>query len=199
MVIRTTKYYLFSPTKCLLRNMCSIQSRKITIAPKTGQVLIERRSDRALPAVGPRRSTLISVPVFLVILGASTLALFNYQKSSTSVVSSTLYALRVHPEARQLLGDEITYKYKMPWISGKLSQLHGDIDISYRVKGTKGEGLMRFKSVRRTRMGMVCFSCYPMNFFETLRWDLIMDDGRQIVLLDNSKVDPFPQLESPQS
>lgn len=116
--------------------------------------------------MGPRRSTLISVPVFLVILGASTLALFNYQKSSTSVVSSTLYALRVHPEARQLLGDEITYKYKMPWISGKLSQLHGDIDISYRVKGTKGEGLMRFKSVRKTRMGMVCFLCYPMNLVD---------------------------------
>ncbi|KAH8150488.1 uncharacterized protein LAJ45_05183 [Morchella importuna] len=190
MVIRTTNCCLFSSSsRYLLRNACSIRSRKITIAPKTGQVLTERRSDRALPAVGPRRSTLISVPVFLVILGASTLALFNYQKSSTSVVSSTLYALRVHPEARQLLGDEITYKYKMPWISGKLSQLHGDIDISYRVKGTKGEGLMRFKSVRKTRMGM----------FETLRWDLIMDDGRQVVLLDNSKADPFPQLESLQS
>lgn len=56
------------------------------------------------------------------------------------------------------MGDEITFKNKMPWISGKLSQLHGDIDISYRVKGTKGEGLMRFKSIRRSRMGLVCVS-----------------------------------------
>lgn len=180
---------LSSSSRFFLHSTRSIQSRNIIVAPKTGQVLTERRSDRALPAVGPRRSTLISVPIFLVVLGASTLALFNYQKSSTSVVSSTLYALRVHPEARQLLGDEITYKYKIPWINGKLSQLHGDIDISYKVKGTKGEGLLRFKSVRRTRMGM----------FETLRWDLIMDDGRQIVLLDNSRADPFPQLESSQA
>lgn len=71
-------------------------------------------------------------------------------------MASTLYALRVHPEAREILGDRISFKNKMPWIGGKLSQLHGDIDISYRVKGTKGEGLMRFKSVRKTRLGLVC-------------------------------------------
>lgn len=106
-------------------------------------------------AVGTRRSTLISVPIFLVVLGVSTAALFNYQKSSSSVVASTLYALRVHPQAREVLGDEISFKSKMPWIGGKLSQLHGDIDISYRVKGTKGKGLMRFKSIRRTRLGLV--------------------------------------------
>lgn len=71
------------------------------------------------------------------------------------MVASTLYALRVHPQAREILGEEISFKNKIPWIGGKLSQLHGDIDISYRVKGTKGEGLMRFKSVRKTRLGLV--------------------------------------------
>lgn len=125
-------------------------------------------------AVGPRRSTLISVPIFLVVLGVSTAALFNYQKSSSSVVASTLYALRVHPQAREILGNEISFKNKMPWIGGKLSQLHGDIDISYRVKGTKGEGLMRFKSIRRTRLGLVCI--FPsilcsFHYFLTYRAD----------------------------
>jgi len=33
--------------------------------------------------------------------------------------------------------------------------------------------------------------------FETLRWDLIMDDGRRLVLLENAAADPFPQPESP--
>jgi cytochrome c oxidase assembly factor 1 len=94
-------------------------------------------------------------------LGASAAALFNYQKASSSVVESTLYALRVHEQAREVLGDEITFKSKMPWISGKLSQLHGDIDISYSVKGTKGEGVMHFKCIRKGRMGSVSFFLWP--------------------------------------
>lgn len=33
--------------------------------------------------------------------------------------------------------------------------MHGNIDISYAVKGTKGEGIIRFKSTRKSRMGLV--------------------------------------------
>lgn len=127
----------------------------------TSRSLTEIRS-----AVGTRLSTLISVPIFLVVLGASAAALFNYQKASSSVVASTLYALRAHPQAREFLGEEISFKNKIPWIGGKLSQLHGNIDISYRVKGTKGEGLMRFKSVRKTRLGLVgIFPPLSYNFY----------------------------------
>jgi len=43
----------------------------------------------------------------------------------------------------------------MPWISGELNQLHGRIDISFWVKGTKAKGLMRFKSERKFRLGYV--------------------------------------------
>jgi cytochrome c oxidase assembly factor 1 len=35
--------------------------------------------------------------------------------------------------------------------------MHGKIDIKFSVKGGKGEGVMRFKSERRTRMGYVSF------------------------------------------
>lgn len=149
------------------------------------------------------------MPIFLVVLGASAAALFNHQKASSSVVASTLYALRIHPKAREILGEEISFKNKMPWIGGKLSQLHGDIDISYRVKGTKGEGLMRFKSVRTTRLGLVgtlpspCYICCgafltheTQSQFETLRWDLVMDDGHILVLLEITEADPFPQPQS---
>jgi hypothetical protein len=34
---------------------------------------------------------------------------FNYQKSSSSIVNSTLYALRTSPRAREILGDEIYF------------------------------------------------------------------------------------------
>lgn len=105
----------------------------------------------------------ISVPLFLLAVGGSCVAIFNYQKSSSPVVSSTLYALRLHNEAREVLGDEISFKYKFPWIRGELNQLHGLIDISYGVKGTKGDGVMRFRSRRPSRMALVSY--YLLGFF----------------------------------
>lgn len=125
-----------------------------------------------------------TVPLFLVILVSSTLAIFNYQKSSSSVVSSTMFSLRTSPKAREYLGDEIYFAHQMPWIWGEMNQLHGRIDIRFEVKGTKNSGTMRFKSFRRTRMGM----------FETTEWSLETKEGEKIDLLDGS--DPFQTLQA---
>ena len=89
--------------------------------------------------------------------------IFNYQKSSSSVVSSTLYALRTSKQAREILGDEIYFAHKIPWISGTMDQLHGRIDISYWVKGTKSKGKMRFKSIRPDRTSYVSSSLLAWN------------------------------------
>lgn len=133
--------------------------RTLVAAPKPGSgPLMERRADRALPPLtgtGFGGRWVRTLPIFAVIMVASTLAIFNYQKTSSSVVSSTLYALRTNPAARALLGDEIYFANRIPWISGELNQLHGRINISFWVKGTKGTALMRFHSVRKTRMGLV--------------------------------------------
>lgn len=130
--------------------------RTIVAAPKPGSgPLMERRSDRALPSIQSSWRWLRTLPIFALIMTASTLAIFNYQKQSSSVVSSTLYALRTNQDARRVLGDEIYFASKVPWISGEINQLHGRIDISFWVKGTKGKGLMRFRSERKSRMGYV--------------------------------------------
>lgn len=63
---------------------------------------MERRADRALPTVSTGDNRwLKTMPIFLFIVVGSTLAIFNYQKQSSSVVSSTLYALRTNEEARR--------------------------------------------------------------------------------------------------
>ncbi|KIN05546.1 hypothetical protein OIDMADRAFT_49070 [Oidiodendron maius Zn] len=160
--------------------------RTLVAAPKPGQgPLMERRADRELPdvKVGGMR-WMRTVPLFLVILVSSTLAIFNYQKSSSSVVSSTMFSLRTSPKAREYLGDEIYFAHQMPWIWGEMNQLHGRIDIRFEVKGTKNSGTMRFKSFRRTRMGM----------FETTEWSLETKEGEKIDLLDGS--DPFQTLQA---
>lgn len=134
--------------------------RNVIAAPKPGSgPLMERRSDRALPSISNNSYRwLRTVPIFAALMTASVLAIFNYQKQSSSVVSSTLYALRTNPQAREILGDEIYFAHQIPWISGEINQLHGRIDISFKVKGTKSKGLMRFKSVREGRMGYVSYS-----------------------------------------
>jgi cytochrome c oxidase assembly factor 1 len=116
---------------------------------------MDRRADRELPKVESRFAWARTLPIFAVLTGAAVLGIFNYQKSSSSVVSSTLYALRISPKAREILGDEIYFANQIPWISGQMDQLHGRINISYWVKGTKAKGKMRFKSVRPDRLSYV--------------------------------------------
>ncbi|WKT38538.1 Cytochrome c oxidase assembly factor 1 [Fusarium oxysporum f. sp. vasinfectum] len=154
------------------------QRRWMTPAPKPGDgPMMSRRADRELPDVADvtfrwRRT----FPIFLLIVAASSVAIFNYQKMSSPVVSSTLYALRTNQDARNLLGDEIYFKHQIPWIHGEMNQLHGRIDIWFSVRGTKGEGVMRFASNRPT----------------SKEWSLTMSDGTRLDLLDNG--DPFKAL-----
>ncbi|KAI9731677.1 MAG: hypothetical protein M1834_004466 [Cirrosporium novae-zelandiae] len=167
-----------------LRPLQRTPIRTLVAAPRPGSgPLLERRADRELPDISSSSSHawLRTMPIFLAIIGISSLAIFNYQKSSSPVVSSTLYALRTSPKARELLGDEIYFAAKIPLIRGQLNQMHGKIDLRYWVKGTKGKGLMRFKSVRPTRMG----------YFQTQEWSLEMPDGKTVQLLDTDGPDPF--------
>ncbi|KAI4127146.1 MAG: hypothetical protein LQ347_004716 [Umbilicaria vellea] len=143
---------------------------------------MSRRADRELPPIiSSARRWLRTLPIFLTILVVSTLGIFNYQKASSSVVSATLYALRTSKQAREVLGDEIYFASQMPWIWGEMNQLHGRINITFDVKGTKARGTMRFRSVRKTRMG----------YFDTQEWSLTTEDGQVIQLLDEERPDPF--------
>ncbi|KAK5702204.1 cytochrome oxidase assembly protein 1 [Elasticomyces elasticus] len=159
--------------------------RTIIAAPRPGTgPLMERRADRELPSISTGGFRwLRSLPIFAAIMGGSTFAIFNYQKQSSSVVSSTMYALRTNDEAREILGDEIYFNSKMPIIWGDINQLHGRIDIGFWVKGTKNKGWMTFKSERKTRMG----------FFDTLEWSLEPKGGEKVSLLQDARPDPFQQ------
>ncbi|KAI9811442.1 MAG: hypothetical protein M1827_005425 [Pycnora praestabilis] len=148
--------------------------------PNSGP-LMHRRPDRALPPLPRRIPHIRATLIFIAILTASSLIIFNYQKSSSSVVNSTMYALRTNERARGLLGDEVRFEWGMPWIWGEMNQVKGRIDISFGVKGSKGKGWMRFRSERKTRVGI----------FETQEWSLVMEDGTKVQLLDTKGPDPF--------
>ncbi|RAO64006.1 uncharacterized protein BHQ10_000018 [Talaromyces amestolkiae] len=157
------------------------QRRSLIPAPSANSgPLLDRRADRELPALESQFRWARTLPIFAVLVGAAMFGIFNYQKSSSSVVSSTLYALRTSKQAREILGDEIYFAHKIPWISGTMDQLHGRIEISYWVKGTKSKGKMRFKSIRPDRT----------SYFRTEAWSLETEDGKIIQLLETDQ-DPF--------
>lgn len=129
--------------------------------PSSGP-LMTRRSDRALPIVTPSWHIWArTMPIFLILITISALGIFNYQKSSSSIVASTLYALRTSELGKRELGEEIYFRDMWPWIWGEMNQLHGRVDIKFGVKGTTGRGVMRFKSERRGRMGKVSRASTP--------------------------------------
>ncbi|KAI1118143.1 DUF1783-domain-containing protein [Nemania sp. NC0429] len=159
-----------------------IQRRTLIAAPKPGSgPLMERRPDRELPNIEGFRWWR-TMPLFVTVIALSSVAIFNYQKLSSPVVASTLYALRTNRRARELLGDEIYFERQIPWIAGEMNMPRGRIDISFAVKGTRSTALMRFASARPSPRGM----------FETTEWSLEMPDGTRVDLLDDS--DPFKGL-----
>jgi cytochrome c oxidase assembly factor 1 len=113
---------------------------------------------------------------------ACSVAIFNYQKMSSPVIASTLYALRTSPRARAILGDEIYFRRQIPWIRGEMNQLSGRIDIRFSVRGSRGTAVMRFASSRPTMKGQ----------FETSEWSLMTEDGEWVDLLEGG--DPFKIL-----
>lgn len=116
-------------------------------------------------------------------MAISLFAFFNYQKTESSVVTSTLYALRTNPAVREQLGDEIYFASKNPWVRGEINQVHGRIDISFWVKGTRKQGEVKLRCRRRGRGGL----------YETKEYSLTLEDGTRMELYDpeGNAIDPF--------
>ncbi|CAK7263287.1 cytochrome oxidase assembly protein 1 [Sporothrix epigloea] len=165
----------------------AVNLRTYVSAPRPGDgPLMERRADRDLPDVIKTRFRWSrTLPWFLLIVAGCSVAIFNYQKASSPVVASTLYALRTSPRARAYLGDEIYFQQRIPWIAGEMNQMRGRIDIHFAVKGTRNTGRMRFTSHRPT----------PRGVFETIEWTLETTDGRKIDLLEDVTHDPFRGIQ----
>lgn len=156
-------------------NATPLLRRTLIAAPKPNSgPLMTRRADRALPSIHTSSSMRwkLSLPLFGLLIAASTAAIFNYQKMSSPVVESTMYALRTHPRAREVLGSEVYFAQPgLPWIWGSIDQLHGRVDISYGVRGRAGRGTVRFRSERvGGRMGHVSLSPF---FLFARCWGLV--------------------------
>ena len=119
----------------------------------------------------------LSLPLFVLTMAVAA-AIFNYEKSSGSVVAATLYSLRTSARARELLGDEIYFASSVPWINGPIDLVHGKVDIRFDVRGSHcPRATVRFTSSRPARG----------NMFETTEWSLTMADGTRVDLLEEEE------------
>ncbi|KIK70076.1 hypothetical protein GYMLUDRAFT_151629 [Collybiopsis luxurians FD-317 M1] len=122
------------------------------------------------------------------IIGAAGWAAFltyvtNQEKISSSVVKQIMRELREDPQLREALGDAIRMQGEWwlngdPRIIGSISTMQGNIDVSFRIKGSKGAGTVYFTSIRREK-GIP---------FEILRFKVIADDGTVISKVQDSNL-----------
>ncbi|EDK36037.2 hypothetical protein PGUG_00135 [Meyerozyma guilliermondii ATCC 6260] len=77
--------------------------------------------------------------------------IFNYEKTRSPIVNSTLYLLRMSDEVTSRLGDNIDFKSSWPWISGTLNTVSGDIDIEFAVKGSIRDGMLKLRASRTSK------------------------------------------------
>jgi cytochrome c oxidase assembly factor 1 len=138
------------------------------------------------PFINPQ--VLKTLPIFVLSMTLALFAFFNYQKQESSVVTSTLYALRTNPLVREHLGDEIYFASKYPWIKGEINQVHGRIDINFWVKGTRRSGQVKLRCRRRGRGGLY----YTQEYSLTLEGKE-GEEGERLELYDplGNAIDPF--------
>lgn len=133
--------------------------------------------DRELPdPFKDRNKNRIQFVSFWVLMAISAMVMFNYEKTSSPVVTTTLHFLRRSALIRDLLGDQIDFKSLYPWISGELNQVKGAVDIKFDVKGSKNWGTIRLVADRESRR----------DEFLIHEWSLEIDGQKHDLLADES-------------
>ncbi|CAA7271077.1 unnamed protein product [Cyclocybe aegerita] len=162
--------------------------------PPTHQPVIETFSDTSKPRPYyakhppfkdlPREKSKWPLAAATLFAGVSGWALFmtfatNQEKLSSSVFRSIVRALRADPQLQEVLGEAIRpqpewYLNGDPHVKGHISQLQGNIDVSFRVRGSKGSGTLYFTSIRKEKGAP----------FTVLRFKVICDDGTIVNISD---------------
>ncbi|KAF8237085.1 DUF1783-domain-containing protein [Tricholoma matsutake] len=101
----------------------------------------------------------------------------NQEKISSSVVKQIMRSVREDARLKEVLGEAMRPQPEWwlngdPKIHGRISQLQGNVDVSFRIKGSKGSGTLYFTSIRKEK-GLP---------FTILRFKVICDNGAVIYI-----------------
>jgi len=138
---------------------------------------------RELPEIKSRTPLFIGLGVLgLSAWGAFLLYAMNQERLSSSVVQQILSRLRMEPRLVPVLGQSVRFEpqwYAMgsPYVSGAVNLLQGNVDVSFRIQGSRGKGTVYFTSIRHAKGAP----------FTILRFKVICDDGTVVSLLPNDQ------------
>ncbi|KAH7343978.1 cytochrome oxidase complex assembly protein 1-domain-containing protein [Rhizoctonia solani] len=170
-------------------------------APSRPRPIHDRPQLKELPVIRSRAPTFIG----LGLLGVSAWAGFvvyatNQERLASSVTKQVLTQIRASPEVASELGSGVAaeptwWMVGQPYVDGAVSNpihsqalvstllvFEGKVDISVRVKGSKGGGTLYFTSIRKEKG-------QP---FTILRFKLICDNGVVLENLHREEVMPIP-------
>lgn len=141
-----------------------------TVPDPRGPVVV----DRELPdPLAYRRRMRNGFAVFMGVMMVAVFGMIKYEDANSPVVSSTLYTLRRSDKAREALGENIRFASTMPWIHGSAGIAKNEVEFSYKALGTKGTAMVHFHAYR----------VHGENRYAAAEWELILDDGERINLL----------------
>lgn len=148
-----------------------------TSRPRT-YVKVPSAPRRPLPSI-PRRWPAVLAFAAVGVCGWAVFFTYvtNQEKVTSSVVQQMLRSMKSSEHLHDYLGDAIRpvpewWLNGDPWIHGRVNQINGSIDLSFKIKGSKGTGTVYFTSVRREKGEP----------FVILRFRVIGDDGTIINL-----------------
>ncbi|KAJ6519431.1 cytochrome oxidase complex assembly protein 1-domain-containing protein [Mycena sanguinolenta] len=142
------------------------------------------QSHRPLPRIEKRWPTFLGIGVIVLTSWAAFLTyVTNETKVTSSVVKQILRTIKADPQLLETLGFAIRPQPEWwlngyPIIHGQINQLQGNIDVSFRIKGSLGSGTVYFTSVRKAK-GIP---------YEILRFRVIHDDGRVVEVPTGSEL-----------
>ncbi|CAG8496740.1 651_t:CDS:1 [Diversispora eburnea] len=95
---------------------------------------------RPLPVIKSKVPQFIIYGIIGVSLWTISITLsFNYQRLNSSTVQGSLFNVKHDSNSVELLGNNINFSSKYPWVSGSINNLKGIADIKYSIKGDKGD------------------------------------------------------------
>lgn len=140
---------LISTTPMVYQKFTSIPHPNVTSADYKPPITV----DRELPdPFAKRRTNRRYFVVYAIGITVSCAIIFNYEKSLSPIITSTLYFLRRSQESIDLLGKDIDFSSSWPWISGELNTVKGRIDIKFNVKGSLGTGVVKLNATRESKL-----------------------------------------------
>ncbi|CUM64440.1 uncharacterized protein PRCAT00002044001 [Priceomyces carsonii] len=82
----------------------------------------------------------------------SCVIIFNYEKTRSPIINSSMYFLRRSDIAKEHLGKHIAFASSWPWIWGTLNAVKGNVDILFKVSGSAANGTVLLKAKRESKL-----------------------------------------------